>query len=1130
MAVKLFATDGEIMVGARTACYVMGRFNVNLPEGKSLAEDPYAAGYEAGYLYRPPEHTEFEAFDFGFVQADVTVDAELGLSDFEAVVDSANERVAEDVFVNAQISGDGLGLWEAGRDYDVGDLVDVELLDNRSLSLPVDRIAWDAAGQPMVRVGSQMIRDLGTVEEQNRQMRERIAREAATTRGRMEHVASTANEAKADASDAKADAGEALRAATDADGVIQGKLTEARSLLDTARTEMDAVAAAMEQRMTTAEAELASAASAVATVDTDLAALDSRLYGEGGTISAMSQDIVDAHNLAAAAGEKAMIGTVTEYALSASETVAPTVGWSTATPTRTPGTYIWMRTVITYGDGRTTVTSPVLLTGNDGADGLPGADGKGVASTVVSYASSTSATVAPTTGWSSTVPTVAQGSYLWTRTITNYTSGTPTTAYSTARQGANGSNGTSVTSVTPFYRLSATAPAQPSGTADPAGWSKTEPGYAAGQKLYRADRVLYSNNTASWTPVTEVASYSAATLAINSANGKNTITRSTAAPSGTGKAVGDTWFRVDGTGQIIGQWTWDGTAWKLAQVTSEVIANLDAGKITSGTIDAGRIGAQSITGEKIKAGTITATQIRSGTITGTQIEGSSISSDKLTIKNGFIKDLMVDTIAADKLRVVGTAQINEQVVNKIWADGIAAKSISTNSIYVSGGQNMLPEISAYNNLGYRPEGDPYRDFGHYSYDSSMWLQGTKTRYIFQPLHLVAGVKYHFMWSIRSTVNDTRYYWQIMGGTVDEPYSTGVNVKITDGSSSTSYLAANLLCKTSWRDVSVEFEPLTTGVHYLRLFANHTRHSTNPGVANDDGYQWIRDVRVQKKSSSVLIENGAITADHIKADTISVKTLKADTFTLGDGRVLTADPYEAIKTSLDETSRKADDLYGYLVTTNEHVNSEIGTLRQELADERAGTYIFLPNGVANEDWTYTDHVWTATGTWTGTAHQYYGNRELFFDATTIGTTRSIGYRSFKKFLVYKKDAAKLYPYSYTFGASNLGSTVNGWKTLSSRTAGGTGTMSGSITINWSRLSRGTRYEVAFIKNGVTVNNWVSTSYGPYTVFGDGRHTFNMDMKTVPMGSGDTFIVRARTDSTVASHGAYSGGSGTWNQIY
>lgn len=68
-------------------------------------------------------------------------------------------------------------------------------------------------------------------------------------------------------------------------------------------------------------------------------------------------------------------------------------------------------------------------------------DGRGVASTTVEYQASTSGTTVPTGVWSTTIPNVAAGSYLWTKTTTNYTSGNPTIGYSVARMGVNGAKG-----------------------------------------------------------------------------------------------------------------------------------------------------------------------------------------------------------------------------------------------------------------------------------------------------------------------------------------------------------------------------------------------------------------------------------------------------------------------------------------------------------------------------------------------------------------------------------------------------------------------------------------------------------------------------------------------------------------
>lgn len=69
-----------------------------------------------------------------------------------------------------------------------------------------------------------------------------------------------------------------------------------------------------------------------------------------------------------------------------------------------------------------------------------------------------------------------------------------------------------------------------------------------------------------------------------SASGKNTITYSETAPTGSGSREGDTWFRRTSDGTITGQWEWDGRQWVARRVGSEVVASLDVGKLTAGTV------------------------------------------------------------------------------------------------------------------------------------------------------------------------------------------------------------------------------------------------------------------------------------------------------------------------------------------------------------------------------------------------------------------------------------------------------------------------------------------------------------------------------------------------------------------
>lgn len=75
--------------------------------------------------------------------------------------------------------------------------------------------------------------------------------------------------------------------------------------------------------------------------------------------------------------------------------------------------------------------------------GSTGSTGKGIKGTpVAEYVGSTSNTTVPTSGWSTTIPSVTQGQYLWTRVTTTYTDNTTSVSYSVAKQGSTGATGT----------------------------------------------------------------------------------------------------------------------------------------------------------------------------------------------------------------------------------------------------------------------------------------------------------------------------------------------------------------------------------------------------------------------------------------------------------------------------------------------------------------------------------------------------------------------------------------------------------------------------------------------------------------------------------------------------------------
>jgi hypothetical protein len=99
---------------------------------------------------------------------------------------------------------------------------------------------------------------------------------------------------------------------------------------------------------------------------------------------------------------------------------------------------------------------------------------------------------------------------------------------------------------------------------------------------------LYVWNGTSWVSAQDASiatAQSAATAAQATANGKNKVYYSTSTPGSTANTAGDIWWQYSG-GVIIAQWTGaGGTSWTSNTLGNAVIANLDAGKITTGILN-----------------------------------------------------------------------------------------------------------------------------------------------------------------------------------------------------------------------------------------------------------------------------------------------------------------------------------------------------------------------------------------------------------------------------------------------------------------------------------------------------------------------------------------------------------------
>lgn len=128
------------------------------------------------------------------------------------------------------------------------------------------------------------------------------------------------------------------------------------------------------------------------------------------------------------------------YQVGTSGTNKPTGEWSPTVPNVPNGQFLWTKTVVQYSDGKSTEAYSVSYKGTNGSNGSNGTSVT-VSSTSVTYQAGTSGTTPPTGTWSTTVPNVANGQYLWTKTVVNYSDGKHTESYSVSYKGTNGTNG-----------------------------------------------------------------------------------------------------------------------------------------------------------------------------------------------------------------------------------------------------------------------------------------------------------------------------------------------------------------------------------------------------------------------------------------------------------------------------------------------------------------------------------------------------------------------------------------------------------------------------------------------------------------------------------------------------------------
>ena len=249
-------------------------------------------------------------------------------------------------------------------------------------------------------------------------------------------------------------------------------------------------------------------------------------------------------------------------------------------------------------------------------------------------------------------------------------------------------------------------------------------------------------------------------------------------------------------------------------------------------------------------------------VSGTLIEPGAITTDKIA----------AGAITAES-GVIGSLDLGKATVGELDGSRIKAGTLTVGQLLSGTPTNVLPGADnlAVSNAG-------WTGFGRNINDPSIWLQGRNTVENDGAFELSAGVTYTAATDVKSSVNGTMWFWQLMG---------------QDGQG-TPYIFSSETAGRSWRTATTQFTVPKSGRYKLKIWANHSS-----GASNADGYQWWRNPRISPAVDTTLIKDGSITTEKIATGAITAESgvigsLDAGKITVGklDGARIKANTVQA----------------------------------------------------------------------------------------------------------------------------------------------------------------------------------------------------------------------------------------------
>lgn len=398
--------------------------------------------------------------------------------------------------------------------------------------------------------------------------------------------------------------------------------------------------------------------------------------------------------------------------------------------------------------------------------------------------------------------------------------------------------------------------------------------------------------------------------ALTMAGTKNTVYYDTKNPTGTGNK-GDIWRKTDANKNVIAEWFWGAAnKWESSQVTTDMISNLDVGKLTAGaaTIDSAVV--------------------------------NKIAAETASIQEADIKNLFVSN---------GT--FSEAVIDKLWADVIHARKITADMMAIGSFDNLVPDPS------FEDGGKGWRDDGASSFNFMNGADGARTG----------------KWWLKLTLSTTglthaHYHDTMIPVGAGETFKCGLHWKVLSGDgyarvrmyeygATNNYLRSTLAGASSeiisdgWNRSSVSFTP-REDARFIRLRVAPYANVENTVFAVDDVY-------CNRMSGGELIVDGAITTEKLDANAVTAGKVAANAITADkissgavtatkiDSGAVTADKIKAGAITADKLDAGA--ITGKTITGGTINGAKVvGGQFQTDADENKGVLIRSNLGVVSRN--------------------------------------------------------------------------------------------------------------------------------------------------------------------------------------